>query len=233
MKFDVTFAINSFPSILSAVPISILLAVLSTIFGIILGFFIAQFRIYKISILNEISGFYVIFFRGVPIIILLYIIYYCLPYEISQIFPQQNFATLLGNISPFVYALITFTLYSSAYSSEMIRSALLSVNAGQIEAAYSVGLNKSQAFWRIIIPQALVVALPNIGNNFLELVKDTSIASFIGVMEIMNQAKADASIGYNSLEAYTVAAIIYWGVSSLFERLLILGERKTRHNRKH
>jgi len=121
---------------------------------------------------------------------------------------------------------------ASAYLSENIRSALNSVDKGQIEAGYSVGMTSSQNLRRIVIPQALVVALPNFSNVFLEITKDTSLAFSVMIVEIMAKASVEASSGYKYLEAYVDAAIIYFIVCYIFGKAFIILENRLKRYKK-
>jgi L-cystine transport system permease protein len=155
-------------------------------------------------------------------IAMLYVVYYTLPAVLSRLDPGIS----LRHTPSLFYAVVTFTFYMAAYSSETIRSALGSVDKGQLEAAYSVGMTGAQGLWRIIIPQAFVVAIPNLGNTFIGLLKGTSLAYYVGVMEIMGCATAEAGNGFNFLEAYAVAALIYWMLNIVFEKIFIFAENK-------
>ena len=113
------------------------------------------------------------------------------------------------DIDPILYAFIVFSLNTTAVLSEAFRSALLTVNHGQMEAALSVGLSRAQAYMRIIIPQALVAAMPNICNTTVNLLKSTSLAYMMTVKDITAIAKLNAAKGYNYIEAYIVIFFIY------------------------
>lgn len=120
-------------------------------------------------------------------------------------------------ISPLIYAFIAYTLHTAAYQAEIFRSAINALNVGQMEAAYSVGMTTAQGLRRIILPQAFLVALPNLGNTFISLMKATSLAFAVKVVEIMALAKIIANDGYRFLEMYLVASIIYWVICLFFE----------------
>jgi L-cystine transport system permease protein len=125
---------------------------------------------------------------------------------------------------------VSFSLNVGAYLSETIRSAILSVGKGQIEAAESIGMTASQVMRRIVIPQAAVVAIPNLGNSFIALLKDTSLAFAASVPEIIGQAKIAAARSSKFFEAYIVAAAIYWLICILFEQLMSFGEKRLRRH---
>ena len=132
-------------------------------------------------------------------------------------------------IPPFAVAAVALVCNYTAYMSEVIRSALMSVDAGQMEAAHSIGMTSVQAMRRVIIPQAVVVALPNVGNTFIGMVKDTSLAYMVMVMDVMGEAKTVAGSGLNFLEAYTVAALLYWALNLILERVFAVLEKRANH----
>ncbi len=224
--FNLNFAVKQFPEILQAVPATLFVAVTAMAAGLIFGFFIAICRIYKLPILNKIAVLYVSFIRGTPLLVQIYVIFYGIP-ELMD-FLNKTFSWSLNpdGISPFLYAFIAYTINTSAFQSEIIRSAITSTDAGQMEAAYSVGMNTAQGLTRIIIPQAFEAALPNLGNTFIGLVKGTSLAFAVKVIEIMAVAKTISNQGYMFLEMYVDAAIVYWVICFALERFFALLENK-------
>jgi len=210
------FIITSFPKIIEAIPVTLLMAFVSAIIGWILGLGIALIRKYRIPIVSQICSVFVSFMRGVPMVILLYISYYALPIIL------YNYGTGIGlnidiNLLPaIVYAIITMTLGQAAYSSEIFRSALAAIDEAQMEAAFSVGMTKRQGLQRIVFPQALVIAVPNLGGLFLELVKGTSLAYYVGVYEITATANLLAMPAYNFIEAYIITTVLYEVISFAF-----------------
>ncbi|CDF46609.1 aBC transporter permease protein [Roseburia sp. CAG:100] len=132
----------------------------------------------------------------------------------------------VANIPGFVYAVLALGLNSSAFSSEMIRSALLSVDKGQVEAAHALGMTYGQTLRRIIIPEALTVALPTIGNSLISAIKGTSLAFTCAVVEITAQGKIIGGRNYRYFEVYCSLAIIYWIVTVIIEQILKFTEKK-------
>lgn len=206
MNFDIQFAIKSFPIIFKAAPISIFITIISLSFGFIIALLLTLFRMNKVPVLNQLSKFYISFVRGTPLIVNLYILYFVVPYLISRLGVKLGWHINANNINPYVIAIIAFSINSAAFLTEIIRSALISVDKSQSEAAYSVGLTKFQTLRRIVIPQALVEAVPNFGNTFLSLIKGTSLAYAVSVVELLGRAKIVASDGFNFIEAYVDVA---------------------------
>lgn len=188
--------------------------VLSLFFSLFLGTGLAYARLRKNAVAKALSSAYIAFIRGTPELAQLFLVYFGLPQLLSKVGIDTT------NWSPTAFAIITFTLNVSAYLSEVMRSAYLSVGAGQREAAYSVGMSSFQSFRRVIFPQAFGVALPNLGNTVIILFKDTSLAFTIGVLDVMGQGKIISSrdFGASQLEIYVVIAILYWLVCIVLER---------------
>ena len=126
--------------------------------------------------------------------------------------------------------MLALTVSAVAFLAEAVRSAVLSVDKGQLEAAYSIGMKKGKAMIRIVFPQALPAAIPIIGNQCIGLIKASSLAYFITVMEVFNAAKIAANRNYKMLEAYVAAALIYWGLTLIVERLTAIAAAKAQRN---
>ncbi|GKV63891.1 MULTISPECIES: amino acid ABC transporter permease [Sporosarcina] len=185
------------PLIEGAIKFTIPLAVITFIIGLVIAIFTALARISSSKILRGIARVYVSIIRGTPLLVQLFIIFYGLP-------------TMGIVIDPFPSAVIGFSLNVGAYASEIIRAAILSIPKGQWEAAYSIGMNYSQALRKIILPQAARVSVPPLSNSFIGLVKDTSLAATILVAETFRRAQEIASMNYEFLFVYSMAALVYW-----------------------
>lgn len=207
--FKWEYVVSFFPKILSALPVTLAIVAVATIIGIVLGLGIALVRIDKLPILTQISQVFVSFVRGTPVLVQLFLVYYGLPI----IFPA------LANVEKIDYVYITYGLSTAAFFSEIFRSAIVSVPADQKEAAASVGLNKVQTYWRIILPQAVRIALPATGTMIVSLLQDTSLAFSLGVIDVIGKVRALAALTYRSLEGYFIAAIIFVVLSFILERV--------------
>ena len=157
-------------------------------------------------------------------VILLYIAYYAMPIAIYNYGQSIGREIDINAVPAIIYAIVALVLDQAAYSSEIFRSAISSVDEGQMEAAYSVGMTKSQALIRIIFPQAFAVAIPNIGGLFLGLVKGTSLAYYVGVYEITATAQLCALPALNYIEAYIMTTVIYEVISIIFNKLFTKAE---------
>lgn len=219
-----TFIKEALPQVLTAIPVTLEMALLATLAGWILGILIAVARRNKIPVVSQICAVFVSFIRGVPMVILLYVAYYALP---MMIYSATGVDTT--SIPAIWYAIVALSLDQAAYSSEVFRAALDSVNRGQLEAAWSVGMTTCQAMRRIVFPQALAVALPNLSGLFVGIIKGTSLAYYVGVYEITATANLLANPGLNFIEAYVITTVIYELISFICNRLFHTAE--TRHNR--
>jgi cystine transport system permease protein len=189
------------------------LTLLSFVLGLALGLATAVTRLFAPAWLAAIARFYVWIIRGTPLLVQLFVIFYGLPS-----------AGIL--LDAFPAALIGFTLNVGAYSSEIVRAAIQSVPRGQWEAAYSIGMNWSQAMRRTILPQATRVAVPPLSNTFISLVKDTSLAAAITVPELFQTAQRIVATTYEPLILYIEAALIYLAMSSVLSALQVRLERR-------
>jgi len=214
---DFEFLIDTFFIALSGVPVAMIITVISLLIALPLGFLLALTRINKMPILSQFSRVYVSFVRGTPVIVQIFIIYNSVPLLLATIFEKYNIQMNVYDVNPIWYALIVFSLNTTATLIEVFRSAINTVSKGQLEAAYSVGLTTVQAFIRIIIPQTLVVGLPNICNATVNLIKATSLGYAMSLPEITLKAQVAANASYNYIEAYMDIFIIYLIICSLVE----------------
>ncbi len=226
MFFDIEYATRQFPVILKAAPMTLLIATVAMLVGMAIGFSLTLCRMYKVPILNRLAILYISFIRGTPILVQIYVTFFGIQFHFQLVTQAIGWNASLGSIPSLLYAFAAFSINAGAFLSETIRSALSSVEAGQMEAAYSVGLSTVQAMRRIVIPQALVSALPNLGNAFLLLIKGSSLAFTVMVVEILSAAKIEAGAGYRYTENFVVASIIYWGMCFVFEKVFVLLENR-------
>lgn len=188
--FSVEFLIQSIPQIAVYLPITLLITIASCVAGLIVGFFIALARYFEVRVLKTVAKVYISFIRGTPTMVQLVLVYYGIPILLRVMNEAWGTSFDINGIHPVVFAIITLGLNAAAYMSEIIRSALMSVDEGQVEACYSLNMTKWQALISVVIPQAFVVALPSLGNNFISLLKETSLVFNIAVVDIMAQAIA-------------------------------------------
>jgi cystine transport system permease protein len=201
------------PELLAGLRLSVGLTLVSMAMGLVFGFVAAVARTSRSRLVRAPFDVYVSFFRGTPLLVQIFLVYYGLP----------QFGVTLD---PVPSAIVVFTLNAGAYLSETIRGAFYAVPYGQREAALSTGLSRGQALWYVVVPQALRVAIPPIGNTFVSLLKDTSLAAVITIVELM---RAGMLIYARTFDPFTVlieVALIYWGVTILIVRALAAYERR-------
>lgn len=190
------------PLLIGAVAGTIPLTLLSFVLGLVIALLVALARLSKLKVLTWIAGIYISVIRGTPLLVQLYIIFYALP-------------SLGLVIDPFPSAVIAFSLNVGGYAAEAIRGSILAIPRGQWEAASTIGLGYVLTLRRVILPQALRVAVPSLSNTFISLVKDTSLASSIMVTELLRRAQEIAAPSYEFLALYSLAALIYWLICSV------------------
>lgn len=197
------------------------IALIGFAIGVIIGSAIAIVKVASkrngfLNFLSKIGDVYVFFFRGTPIIVQLLLVYYV-------IFPLMNVS-----VDKLVVAIVTFGLNSGAYVSEIMRSGIMSVDKGQLEAGRALGLSYPSAMARIVLPQALKNSLPALGNELIALVKDTSVAGFIAVFDLTQAFKAIGSSSYEYMVPYMVLALFYLAIVSVITVCIKLVERRLR-----
>ncbi|MHA6260247.1 amino acid ABC transporter permease [Sporosarcina sp. CAU 1771] len=217
--FDSTYIWDSLPQLIPFLKVTFIVAGLSVLFGTLLGFIIAAAKIGKSRLARKMANGYTTIMRCTPSIVLLFLIYYGIPAL------GNNFGVNLNDVHTAVFVVITFTLQFSAAMSEVMRSAHESIDKGQFEAAVSVGLSNTKAYWRIVLPQAFVVALPNFGNSLLAVLQEGSLAYTIGLIDVVGKANLIIASNYeaHALEIYLALAIIFWvlsiGIEQFFFKL--------------
>jgi L-cystine transport system permease protein len=206
--------------LIAALPVTFLIAISSFILGSFFAVILAVIRINRTRVLLRLADFSISFLRGTPQLLQLFLVFYGLPLLLKFL------GFKVGKVNPVIFTIVALAFSSSAFLSEIIRSAYLGVEKGQIEAAYSVGLSSFQMAKRILFPQMFKIMLPNLGNFLIDLVKNTSLAFSIGIVDIMGKARIIAAAGYgvHQLEVYVAVSLIYWGICVALEKILALFE---------
>lgn len=186
MKFDVIYFFEQFPRLIVKVPFTFFLGTIAFILALFMGILLALAKNSRIRLIRGSAALYVSYFRSTPYITQLFILYFGLPQIIDPLKAMTAETALIISIS----------MNSAAFISEIIRGGLLSVNKGQMEAAVSIGLTRFQALRKIIFPQAFVVALPGLGNSFISMLKSTAMGFTIGVVELLAKAKIGSATSY-------------------------------------
>ena len=208
---------TKFPVFMEGVGTTVQLAVYTVLLGSILGLVVAIFRYTRLTPLRWLMNAYVAFIRGTPLLVQVLLIVYGLP-QLGLRLPRMTLCV------------IALVINSGAYMAELIRSGLQSVEKGQEEAADSLGMSGYQKMRYIILPQAIKVTLPAMGNEFIAIIKESSVLYAVGVYELTYQANKLASVNYRYLETLIVAALIYFTLTYTMSKLLGLLERRMRRS---
>lgn len=216
---DWAFIAEAFPQVLASIPVTLLLVFVSIPIGWVLGILIALIKNAKVPVLYQVSVVFVSFMRSVPMVVVLFVAYYSVPLIIQSYTTSIGLSVNVDAVPAAAYAICAFIFEQAAYSSEVFRSAILAVDKGQLEAAESVGMTKTVAYLRIVLPQAITSALPNLNGLFVGLVQGTSLAYFVGVYEVMATSNLLATSSYAYIEAYLMATVIYEVLSFVFNRI--------------
>lgn len=220
--FDIHEVFKDFWAVLGYLPTTVTLTVFSLLLGLFFGFLIAFIRIKKIPVLKQISTFYISIIRGTPIIVQLYVTYFGIPIFLRYLSYWQGVDYKAGDMPPIVFAVGALAFNQAALISVILQASFEAVNKGEIEAAMAIGMTGPQRLVRIIIPEAVELAIPSLGNTFIGLVKGTSLAFTCGIIEMTAQAKIVAGANYRYFEAYVALAVIYWLVTIVIEQIIKL-----------
>ena len=207
------------------IPATVFVSVLSVIIGSAAGLLLALKRTSKSKVLNWISKVYVDIVRGTPMVVQALIFAYGIPQFMQAHVLYFKWANLI------IPAIIVCGLNSAAYMSEVIRSGIQAVDKGQMEAARSLGMSKSMAMKLIIIPQAIKIILPAVGNEFVTLIKETSVLSFVGVVEILRKGTLLNAATYRAFPAYIGVALAYMLLTIPLSKLIGVMEDRSKNPR--
>lgn len=207
--FDIEVLLPDLWSILGAVPMTLAMALVIFVFSTIIGSLFAMIEYRQISVLRELVVAYKVVFKGVPMVIVIFLAYYGLP-------PTLQFLSSLvgmefnGHSTPnWVTLIVALTACIAAFQAEVVKGALNSFDTGQADAAYSLGYRRSQLFRRVMLPQVIVAAIPDLANSFMVIMKALSLGFAIEVVDIFAQSQLTAALNFYYLEAFLVAVAIY------------------------
>lgn len=201
------------------------ISLISVLIGLLLGLLIGIMRLSKNKIANGFSAVYVELIRGTPLVVQVMIFYY----GFSSVIPPEY--DWLKNA--FILSTAAICINSSAYVAEIIRGGIQSVDRGQIEAARSLGMNHKQTMREIVIPQAVKIVLPSLGNEFISLIKESAIVAFVGIEDLMFQAKVISGSTYRYFMPYITVALIYFAMVYGLSRLQKIYERRLKASDSH
>lgn len=223
---DLDYIIKTFLVTVKGIPVTLLIMVVALLLSFLPALFLALGQIYKIKGVRGFSLVYLAFIRATPPILLILFFYSLFPSLLNQLLKSLGSKLDVFSFNPIYYAFIIFSLMTIGSLSEIIRSAILTVDKGQLEAAQAIGLTNTQAYLRIVFPQALRAALPNLANLVINLVKGTSLVFVMTVKDITALAKIEASHSYQYSESYLVIFVIYIIICGLIQWLFKLLEKR-------
>jgi len=216
MNFDMNLVVNSFPLLLIGAGVTIQITVLSTAIGFVIGLIVGVARISSLRVLRMLAEVYVEFFRGTPLLVQIFLFYFALPVITGQ------------RIDPFIAAISACGINSGAYVAEIFRAGIQSVDDGQMEAGRSLGMTWLQTMRYIIVPQAFKRVIPPLGNEFIAMLKDSSLVSVIGFEELTRRGQLIIAKTYGSFEIWMSVAVIYLVMTLTISRFVAYLERRYR-----
>ena len=214
MDFDVSLVIKAMPLLIEGALVTIKITALSVAFGIIIGLFAGIARISSFWPVRALAAVYVDFIRGTPLLVQIFLMYFALPVVTGM------------RIDPFVAAITACSVNSGAYVAEIFRAGIQSIDDGQMEAGRSLGMTWIQTMRYIIVPQAFKRVIPPLGNEFIALLKDSSLVSVIGFEELTRRGQLIIARTYGSLEIWVSVAILYLIMTLTISRLVAYLERR-------
>ena len=221
MHFNFDLVVNSFPLLLVGAGVTIKITALSVALGVVIGLFVGIARISRIKLLRVLAAIYVDFFRGTPLLVQIFLVYFALPVITGQ------------RVDPFVAAIGSCGINSGAYVAEIFRAGIQSIDKGQMEAGRSLGMTWVQTMRYIIVPQAFKRVIPPLGNEFIALLKDSSLVSVIGFEELTRRGQLIIAKTYGSLEIWLSVAVIYLARTLTISRFVAYLERRYKTDDRH
>ena len=221
MHFNFDLVVNSFPLLLVGAGVTIKITALSVALGVVIGLFVGIARISRIKLLRVLAAIYVDFFRGTPLLVQIFLVYFALPAITGQ------------RVDPFVAAIGSCGINSGAYVAEIFRAGIQSIDKGQMEAGRSLGMTWVQTMRYIIVPQAFKRVIPPLGNEFIALLKDSSLVSVIGFEELTRRGQLIIAKTYGSLEIWLSVAVIYLAMTLTISRFVAYLERRYKTDDRH
>ncbi len=225
--FSVEYMVKSLPILLSYLDVTILVTIVAESMGLFIGCAAALIRIQKIQGLRQLCTLYISFMRGTPFLVQLYLVCFGFP-QILQAAGYTDVRSLPG----LLFVFFVMSVHAGAYLAEIMRGSVLAVDAGQLEAAYAVGMTTFQAYRRVILPQAFRLAVPALGNHIISTLKGTSLIFNVGVVDMMRKADLLGSYSYRHLELYMDVGIIYIALCFLLQAGTTLLEKRVEYKSK-
>ncbi|OZG49528.1 amino acid ABC transporter permease [Pseudoscardovia suis] len=219
MNLDVDFMISDMPTVVAALPSTLILSLDSMLWALVFALICGGAQLARVPVLDKVTLVINTFIKGIPLVVQLLFCYYAVPYVVKWFDGLMHRTYDPQHLPYFGAAVLALALNFGAYITDVVISSTRAIDRGQWESAYACGMTRFQALRRVVAPQIVVISLPNMTNYFIWLLKGTSLASIVNVVEMLTTARLSAADGYQFLEAYIDAAIIYWIVCAFIEWL--------------
>jgi len=226
--FDSEVLLPDFYEILGAVPFTLAMALAIFVLSTIVGSLFAMVEYRKIPVLRQFVVAYKIVFKGVPMVIVIFLAYYGLPSTLHMLAALAGIDYNGHSTQNWVTLIVALTACVAAFQAEVVKGALNSFDTGQADAAYSLGYRKFQLFRRVMLPQVIVAAIPDLANSFMVLMKALSLGFAIEVVDIFAQSQLTAALNFYYLEAFLVAVVIYMAIAYAVTQIADRTERALR-----
>ena len=214
MNLNVDLMINSLPLLIVGAGVTVQITAISVALGLVIGMFVGIARVSHVKVLRALAAVYIDFLRGTPLLVQIFLIYFALPVIVGQ------------RVDPFLAAITACGINSGAYIAEIFRAGIQAIDEGQMEAGRSLGMTWVQTMRYIIVPQAFRNIVPPLGNEFIALLKDSSLVSVIGFEELTRRGQLIIARTYGSLEIWITVAIIYLVMTLTISRLVAYLEKR-------
>jgi polar amino acid transport system permease protein len=232
--FNLRVILDSIPMLLEGAGLTVKLTTIAVFFGIIIGTFVGMGRLSRNVVTRKFCGFYVDFIRGTPLLVQIFLVYMGVP-QVGQFLGS----TVLGRseftfiIPPVIAGLLALSINSGAYVAEIVRSGIQSIDKGQTEAAVSLGLSNRQKMQYIILPQAFRRIVPPLGNEFIAMLKDSSLVSAIALEELVRRGQMVITRTFRPFEIWISVALVYLAMTMLISWLVRWSEKKLKVGETH
>jgi len=226
MELDVAFIGTAFIKLLPALPTTIQITIISVFFGLCIGTVTALARVHRVPVASQLASAYVSFIRGTPMLTHLLLVYFGIQLAFDSVAAYYGWSITSVVIPMIGFAYIAFSITAGAYLSEVIRSGLIAVDRGQMEAGLSIGMSRVQVLRRIVLPQAFAVSVPNLGNMLIGMLHGSTLVFAVSVVDLNARAQIIASGNWKFLESYIAAALLFWGMTIAIEQVANAVERR-------
>jgi L-cystine transport system permease protein len=231
MSFDIAFMLESVIEVLKVAPLTLEITFVSFCTSFVIALAVALIRIYKVKPISYLADFYVSFIRGTPLILHIFITLFGLPRLAALLGSILHLPISEKDIPALVLFFVAFSINGGAYLSEVVRSGILAVDKGEIDAAHALGMTTFQVMRRVTIPQALVVSLPNICNSMIGMLQGSSLAYFVGITEMTTMGYIMGGNNWLFFEAFVATALVYWAIAIVIEQSMLFLERVLNKNK--